>query len=902
MPSGPAPHFVGRERELGEMLEALDRARLAVPGLILVDGPQGIGKTALANHFVARAGEGLKVLRASGDEAEMTLPYGVLEQLTGIAASRVEPLAMGSTVLDLLGDLQELGPVVLVVDDVQWVDRLSLQALTFVLRRLRRDKVLTVLTTRDADSPWLPESLRRVLHDSGVCRLTLDGFGNGELDCLCGLLGLARPRPVAAERLLAHTRGNPLHTLALLEELPVQAINNMGSSLPAPRSYALLTLGQLARCGEPVRLLVQAVSVLGMSTSLRNAAALAEVADPLAAFDEAAAAGLLELQPGQTSSLLIGFPHPLVRATVYDDLGAGRRVLLHLRAAELVTSAHHRLVHRVAAAVGPDPQLAAELTEYARAEATNDLWSGAADHLLQAAYLSDTPAVRGRLLAETLGAFLLDGRIDEAKRVNDLIPADAEPAIRSYAAGHLAAVAGQVAEGESLLTEAWAGLDPAAHPVIAWRTAQQLAMLSLMQARGRDSAEWAGRALGIAADRPATDLTDFTRLTALCVCGAPDEALATTGNGLDYLLGRGLVRTCVDDLAGALEDLRGVVNACRNQSIPFQVLATAILGQAEFRAGQWDDALLHTGIAASLADDAEQAWIAPICHALAALVPAARGDWDQAEEHLLAGQKQLAHGGGVAARTHLAYSRAELAAAQSDHHGVLAALQPLLEFALHDIVHEPGVVIWHDLLADALIALGACDRAQVVLDRQQSLAAARNRVSVLTVVARSSGNLHAARHRSSAAESAFLAGMDHSARVEAPFVRAKLCLHYGAFLRRTGRRAAAVVQLRAAQAILTGLRAVPYLNRCEQELSAAGQPSGQRRDPRLGALTPQELAVTQLVIKGMTNRQVATKLVLSVKTIEYHLGNAYAKLDVTSRTGLTAKLAEMRLESVRSGP
>lgn len=867
---------------------------------MFVGGAAGAGKSALIHQFLRRVDAHL--LRASGDESEAALPYGIVEQLLGSPPADSEPLLVGSEVLDRL-EHSYGRPVIAVIDDAQWADRSSLQALTFVLRRLRLDTVLVIVIARDLDDPRVPEGLRRVLHDASASRLILDGLNASEIALLCERLGLPALRRVSAERLRALTNGNPLHTRALLEEIPTSALDNMDLELPAPRSYTLLVLGQLAGCEAPTRQLVEAASVLGMSAPLSAAGALVSLTEPLPALEEAVATGLVRAQHG-SDGLHVRFTHPLTRTAVYHNLGPATLMRLHARAAELSSSDFHRLRHRVHATAGPDPTLAAELADHARDHAADGHWQTAADHLLQAAQLIGDLGGRGRLMAEALGVLLLDGRFDEASHVSADLPEESGPAVQAYASGHLAAVVGRTQEAETLLTTAWTDLDPTQTPVIARRTAQQMAMLSLMMGHGRGAERWALRALSLTPQRRhITDFTVFTLLTGLAICGdstralaltrtLPDPALASPDE-LDALLGRGLVRTCIDDLPGALEDLGGVVTARRERSIPFRILATALLGQAEYRAGRWDDALLHTESAASLADDAEQTWIGAICHALAALVPAARGEWERAEAHIRAAQTMITDHS-IAARVHTAYAQAQLAVSAGDHHGTAVALRPLLEFDRHDLVHEPGVVPWHDLLVDALIALGDQEDARSMLDRHATLATVRDRHSVLAALGRNRGNLLAADHDLEAANTAFMAGLAHARQIEAPFVTACLQLHHGTFLRRTQHRAAAIEQLRAAGQTLLRLGARPYLEKCDQELVACGQPARHQLIADPHGLTSQEQAVCQLAVRGMANRQIAAELVLSTKTVEYHLSRVYAKVGVTSRTALITKLATTR--------
>jgi DNA-binding NarL/FixJ family response regulator len=161
---------------------------------------------------------------------------------------------------------------------------------------------------------------------------------------------------------------------------------------------------------------------------------------------------------------------------------------------------------------------------------------------------------------------------------------------------------------------------------------------------------------------------------------------------------------------------------------------------------------------------------------------------------------------------------------------------------------------------------------------------------VLANVGRARGNLCFARRDGAAAEAAFRTGLDHAAQVSVPFDRARLELAYGEFLRRAGKRAAAAQHLQAAQAALRRLGARLYLDRCGSELAACGRTPSSTPQPRASGLTPQEHTVARLASQGLTNGQIARRLVLSVKTIEYHLSHAYAKLNVTSRVALAAAL------------
>lgn len=914
--------FVGRSEELAFLHAQLDEVRGGASRLVLVEGPAGIGKTTLVRRFLAEENE-LMVLQSGGAEGESILAYGVLSQLISAARASARdasagmpdagqsgsdpgmhpnPLTAGSALLNVLGGLQDSRPaaVVVVVDDAHWADVPSLQALTFAFRRLGADQVLGILVTRDAADTRLPEGLRRLLAGHETRRLMLGGLATADLCTLSSAFGV-RPLPLrGAARLRAHTRGNPLHARALFEQVPIDVLGDLRAPLPAPRSYSLLVLARLARCGEQVQRLVCAASVLGLSAPLHLAAQVAGTDEPLPALGEALGAGLLREKPVAGQGPVVEFPHPLIRAAVYQDLGPARRARLHEQAAGLVNDDLSALRHRLKAAIGPDPRLASELAAFARDRVTAGLWAAGGTLLSQAARLAPADAERLRLSVEAIEALLFDGQIDEARALAAELPQTADPAVRGYAAGHMAAVTGRVPEAIELLTGAWECGTQDGRPWLAARIAEQLARLSARQADGVQAAAWADRALALSVHRPGTDLIQCTRLAGLGMCGAtaeglaltaglPDPALATVAD-LDALLGRGLLRTWADDLSAAVRDLLGVLAASRDRSVSFRLLAAAALGQAEYRLGRWDDAILHAEMATSIARDAGQIALTPMSATVTAVVSAARGDWEDAAASVSAAYGSAKRTGSLSGLVCAASADAHLAAARGDSEKVVTALQPLLDIESGDGIYEPGVMSWQDLLIDALAASGEPDRAHSILIPFETLAAARRRHSVLANAGRARGNLSLARRDPAAAQAAFRTGLQHAAQVSLPFDRARLELAYGAFLRRAGKRAAAAQHLKAARVLLTQLGARPYLERCGNELAACGYPpSGDPPAFGLG-LTPQEHAIARLAAAGLTNRQIARELALSVKTIEYHLSHAYAKLDVPSRVALAAVL------------
>ncbi len=909
----PQAPFVGRQPTLARLHEMLEQARAGEPRLVLIEGPAGIGKTTLVRQFLEGTAERC-VLRASGEEVEAGLPFGVLAQLLadapttppgpaagGVPGERpVDPLAAGAILLDLLSELQRTDPVLLVVDDLHWADRPSLRALTFALRRLRVDRVLTLVLTREVAEAHLPDGLRRLLADDDTLQLRLGGLEVEELRALSGRLGRRPLSARAAGRLHAHTGGNPLHARALLEQLPAGAFDDAAVPLPAPRAYALLVLARLAACSADVQELVAAASILGARCPLHQAASLAKLDDPLPALEQAVAAGLLVEQP---TTLTVEFPHPLDHAAIYQQLGPTRRAELHTRAASLADDEPARLRHRVRAASGPDPALGADLARAGRRHTTAGAWASAAGHLSTAARLALSRADREQLTLEAVECQLLAGELSDQAGVTAKLRSFRDSGWRSYVLGRLAFVAGRLEEAEARLRDAWQRYGPTTDPALGARIAGQLAAVCGSHLRGAETADWAGLALRLAPEQTATDLIRFLPLNGLGLSGHADAALASVATlpdpavasvaELDALLGRGMLRTWTDDLAGARRDLAGVLAAGHDRSVAFRVLAAVLLGQAEYRLGHWDDAVVHCDLALSITTDADLTYLAPFCHTIATLVPAARGQWKDAELHAQAAQIEMFRGNhtlGVVIDA--ALTQAHLARARGQPEAVIAALDPLLQWPDRDGIDEPGVVCWQDLLVDALVAVGDVERADLVLGPFEALAGRRQRHSAIAAAARARGNLEAALGNHVRADQAFQTGLAHAAQVDLPLDHARLQLAYGAFLRRAGKRIPAAAQLRAARGTLAGLDARPDLARCERELAACGLRPGRRKERDTARLTPQELAVARLVAAGLSNRQAARELVVSVKTVEYHLGNVYAKLQVTSRGQLTKRLAK----------
>ncbi|MEU7835995.1 AAA family ATPase [Nonomuraea sp. NPDC049129] len=942
--------FVGRAMELALVRGELRAAGKGAVRRMVIEGPEGIGKTALLRQ--ALGGEAnVRVLAASGDEAERHLRYGIVRQLadqpwsvldgtgpastgptatgprgaglrgsglgraglreaglrgiglpgTGLRSARLrrsglagaatrgaaarDLWSVGEALCELVGRLQADGPVVVFVDDAQWADRASLRALGYLLRRLRTGRVLVVVSCRGTAAAWLPEGLRRLLTGDGGLRLVLDGLSAADL------AGLT-PDPLTertARRLCEHTSGNPLYARELLATVAPTTLADPGARLPAPDAYARPFTRRLRACGAETRALVAACAVLGEPHPLHVVASVAGiVGEPLAALEEAVDAGLLDERPGR----FVAFPDPLAQATVYGSLGAGTRARLHLAAARLVEHTGTALRHRAAAAGGPDEQLAEELARYAAKEAQHGLWLDAATHLELAAGLCESTARRDELRTAALRHLLLGGDAVRAAELAAVPNADPRP-VRRYILGRLALAAGRLDEAADLLAAAWRNRSPR----LAADTAEQLAWLHLVRGNRAAAATWAR----LAAEQPIQSTTGRPYdVLALSTTGRPHEVLAPSATGQLFdvptlsatgrphdvpvpstgALGGGPAAEGIpaavgflrEGEAGAAADVLVRAVAARDEAgLPHhRLIGGALLAVAEHCEGRWADAVTRAERALAEAEGLGQRWLLPTLHVVCVAPLAALGEHERALAHATAA-RAIAR----CQRNVMGETQADLAL------GLLGAGAGAAPAGADD----PFVPDHRPQLIETLVAEGRLDEAEAelaTLPGDGARARARR--------ARLSGLLLAARNVPAEAEESFTAALSLLEGAGCPLEEARVLLDLGRLLRRTGRRRAAAARLRAGEAVFTRLGARPLVAGCAQELEACGLE--QQGTVRLG-LTPQEYSTARLVSDGLTNRQIARELLISVKTVEYHLGKIYTKLGIGSRVALAAKLAAL---------
>jgi DNA-binding CsgD family transcriptional regulator len=898
-----APNLVGRGPELQLLAESYREAAGGTPRVVLIEGEPGIGKTALLSSLLADLTEA-HVISVQGLETEADIDFALLDQMLRAAGLDSNVLDGGASQVDVglrlledLGALQTSRPVVVALDDAQWADAASLRTLLFALRRLTNDRVLALLAVRSDDAWTLPDAVRRLAAARGTT-VRLGPLKEAELAELARGYDLALPMR-GLRHLAESSGGNPLFAHALLDEAPADAWLDPDQPLPAPRSLAHFVRQRTSSLPAPAQDLVEAVAVLGSHCTIETAAALAQLTNPSAALDAAVSVGLLRVEK-RAGITVVAFAHPLYLTAAYTEMGLERRASLHLRAAELAEDIGVSLRHRAAAALGPDEDLASELDAAAANAAERGTSSSAAALLHAARNVTSDSARREQFSLRAVECALDAG--GRARRFADGIDAFPPTAMRDYVLGRLA-MGSDSASAAPLLERAWNSCDEDADPILAARIATYHTLHWTLRLDGEKALEWALRAAALAPpDGPDASKAQAFKAIALGQLGRMSEARAVFasqgfppgGEGLFPRVSSGWLYLVDDDLGRARDELDAVVpEAVRMGHLTTAAAALSHLSRTHFTTGAWDESVVCAERAVAVVDEFERE-LAPFVWAPAVAIMAARGDWRRAERYLRAATDHALNCEDH--EVNLGMARASLAYEQGRPDEVARVLQPLLGIQPRSAVDEPGFWPWQDLYAHALIDLERLDEAEAFLSPHESLARVRNRPSVIVKLTRARGRLDFATGKHDEAREAFESALLVTERQRMPYERALVEMSYGEILRRLRQRRSASAQLNAARGRLESLGARPALERCERELQACGLRPAKRKDPDPRKLTPQELAVSRLAAGGMTNRGIAAEMMVSVRTVEYHLGNVYSKLGLRSRAQLESHLAERDAE------
>jgi len=903
--------FVGRDAELRVIKETLRAVAGGHPSLVVIRGPAGIGKTALASAVCAAA-DRFQVLAACGERSEKFLDFGVVDQFLPLVSTahgrpagpgdgrrpRQASFTVGTHLLELMGELQD-EPLLLLLDDAHWADESSLQALSFVFRRLQADRVAFVVTVRDEEIQAMPRAFVQLLDGPRAARVALSGLSVAEVKELAEGQGLHLSQR-GLGRLHSWTAGDPLHVTALLSELGDEAIEtNLDEPLPAPRSVADVVQARLASCAPRAREILQAASVLGTRCRLHQLVRMTNIDEPLTAVDQAIQSGLVA-SVGAGAGIEFRFAHPLMAAAVYHSIPLARKCELHRRAAAVVDEEAVALQHEVLARTGPDPELADRLEAFSRGAAANASWTVAGAALEQAAELSPDNTLRERRLLNATDCWLISGEIAPSPTI-DRVARLPKSAPREYILARLSWMTGDPAAAEQGFLRAWNLVDPARDPDFVPRIAGWLGALMVNSGRATGAVEWAGKALAALHDEAAASdhamiaymwghamLGDAERVLTE-VAHLPRNPRLASPEQLEQLLGRAIARLWSGHPVTARPDLECGVRLARERStLSLLIAALGLLADADYRLGEWDAAIADGELAASMADDTSHAYMSAQCHSLASQAQSARGQWESAERHLETAETIAGQVRDFGSWSYTACARARLELFRGNPAAAAAALSPFLS-TTSESVSNPAIHPWRLLLAEAHARLRRLDDAYQFASRAEQEIRGRQCRSELAQLGRVKAEILDLKGDSRGAVRVAESAMQEANRAAAPFEFAYLELILGSILRRHGHRREAKARLESARKTLARLGAVPLLVRCDAELAGSGLRPVHRTVDARNLLTSQELAIARLAAQGLTNKEIAAQLVISPRTVDYHLVHVFAKLEVRSRTQLARR-------------
>jgi DNA-binding CsgD family transcriptional regulator len=920
---------VGRERELGS-LETFLAAVTEHPVALLIEGEAGIGKTTLWQHAAAVARErSYRVLVSRPVESETQLAFSALgdlledvpteplselpepqRQALEVALLRREaegpaphPRAVSLGLLGVLRSLARAGPLVVAVDDVQWLDRSSAGALNFVARRLTEEPVgLLLAQRRDAGSSTALD-LERALPDDRFERLPVGPLDAEALDRLLrGRLGAQFHRG-ALVQLRAASGGNPFFALeigrsVLQHDVPLTP----GRPLPVPDNLRALVGERLAGLSPPARGVALVVSVLPRATVEAIQAAAGRESSGIG-LDEGVDAAVLEVDGDR-----VRFTHPLLASVLYANASAAERRTLHSRLATVLADPEERAGHRALAAEGPGAAVAAELdaaAERARARGAPDaaatLWEQARRFTpgdlavdahrrgIEAAecHVEAGETERARTLLEEIVASSPRGRV-RARALNRLAW------VGTFIEGHhvgaelFEAALAELGDDLRLRIETERGLAWCVHGT---------GNVAAAEARARHALELAEQLgePGVLASALA-DVAFHETVRGRGIAFSTIERALSLESELGWrpILGRpGWIHAMLLEWAGELEDSRAALETLRRNALAHgdehSVPHIAFhLARVECMAGNWEQAARYAEecheTMAQTGQENERPYALTIKALVAAhlgLVEATRSATDEGLPLALRLGVQPAYFELLAVRGFLELS---LGSAAEAHR----FLGPLPQAVREAGFGEP-LFRFHGDAIETLLVLGHTEEATALLAELEEQGTALQRVWALAVASRCRALLSAAAGEIERAYDELDRAFELHDRLGEPFERGRAFLALGTIQRRARKKRAARESLERALAVFEELGAVLWSEKARAELARIGG-----RAPASGALTPTEERVAALVAAGGTYREVADALFVSPKTVQWNLSKIYRKLGVRSRAELAAKLSTTR--------
>lgn len=911
--------LVGRNAERETITAILSGARAGRSDVLVLVGPAGIGKTELLRE-AQRMATGFRVLFAQGVEQEADIPFSGLHELIHRETHELRPLPMlqyralagalalgpptdadpftvGVATLNALAVLAENQPVLVLIDDLQWLDAASRQALLFAARRLGREGVAILMAER-----W-PAPGRTQL---GIPELRLAGLdietAGPLIEARCGVL----PAAAVVSALVASTDGNPLALVEAAGHLTPAQISGV-EPLEDPLA---LGLGEGLAFASTVNRLPPATQI-----ALVTAAALGSALSPELLATVLVELGLRidDLQPAESAGVvLLGgarpeFRHPLFRSAAYHGATPEERRRVHAAIAQ--AGGTTRLGddwawHLAAAAVGPDQSAADALEALARRHLLRHGHAAAAQAFARAAALSETVAIRLQRLVEAAQAAhdageysLAEAYVAEALPLADKaeIHADLRQLLARIAlAGGLLRVAREILVEESTRLErtdrrrAGRLLVDAAMPSL-WSLELDPGVPDARQAYALEQATGTVEGAGDAV------------VLAMVLMGHYEEAwpgldrwqqrVQTASAPLDehhgaLPLARALIWTGRTTAArSVLERLAHMARTQKPSELP---LILEVVADLEWRTGRWDYGHAAAAEGTELAAQMSQSLALTRCLAIRARFDAAMGRdaaCRAADAQVAALTHDLSDEPWTRGLIEPAVGLRALGRGEAEQAAI--AFAAVLDVARDRQVRNPDVVPHQGDLIEALVMADRAGDAIPVLQALQHHANESGQGSALAIAARCTGMLAP----TDGFERHFASALDEHTRSRHPFEEARTNMLFGERLRRTRRRSDARKPLRSALAVFEILGAEPWAARARAELRATGETVSARRAGS-NELTPQELRIALAVADGATNREAAAALFLSVKTVEYHLTKVYQKLGARSRTHLARLLHE----------
>lgn len=898
-----AMRLYGRHSEISTLDGLLARASEGAGSGLVLWGEPGIGKTALLDHTVGSAPDA-RVLRCRGTRMEAGLAFAALhellwpvtDQLDGLPAPQAAALRgalglssesagrflIGAAFLSLVSGLARDQPVLVVVDDAQWIDEETAHCLGFLARRVGTERILVLLTAHEDPSPGVWE---------GLPSLEIVGLAEDDARALVAAVASDADR-ARAEETIRVAGGNPLalHEFSTLrgrgDGAPLSAT---GDPTPIGPRLRRAFCERVAAMPAPARALLLLAAAEDRGDRLVVHRAGAGWGVDASTWDDALRSGLV-----RASGSRVEFRHPLIPAALYEAASFTDRQAAHraLAAALSADAVEERAWHLAAAADDTDEHVAALLELAAEKSLRCGPGLTATRALRRAAELSPDADAAARRLAAAARAAWEAGHAESARELLDHAEHLADETSVARSSGGLRGIL-EFATGVPERAHHYLARDMAVVPstrgVIRLGSVAVRAAWSAGRADLQQEALRRLSAVDTSADPALTEQLPTLRTWWSFYDQDGEFTPGRTGDTVGRLAAVSwellppapLVQ--VWGREGPLLDVLRVQAATLRRRQELAALAvvlsqTAVLDAA---AGRWDAAESAATEGLQLAEEVGAHHVATQCRGTLGSLAAARGDEAAVDEHTALALR-VSVPQGVRALTGSAYwPRGRSALFAGRPHEALRHLTPLSEPG-HDAAHPTFALLAAVDTAEAAARVGRIDLAESQLAR----VAEWERRSGATWASVAVHRLRALIGGGPSADDSYRAALEVTGAADHPFEHARTRLLYGEWLRRVRRRADARHQFAAAAEVFDRLGAEPLRRRSLREKELAEGPAGRRSTDSAAGLTPQELRVAQLAAEHLTNREIAEQLLISPRTVSHHLANVYPKLGITSRREL----------------